>query len=149
MGMSDASEILATLGAIERGFARLKGNPLSIAPTYLQKGEHITGLVRLLSIALRLITLVEFSVRRSLARRKSTLAGLYPGNPKRATANPTTELILQAFKDIYFSVVRLPDQDIVHVTSLSDLQQRILKLLDFSADIYQRLSCNFTNSISN
>lgn len=34
---------------IERGFSRLKGSPLSISPTYLQKEDHAEGLIRLLS----------------------------------------------------------------------------------------------------
>lgn len=33
----------------ERGFARLKGFPLSLTPIYLQREDHITGLIRLLS----------------------------------------------------------------------------------------------------
>ncbi|MEO1184673.1 MAG: transposase, partial [Cyanobacteria bacterium J06636_27] len=38
---------------IERGFARLKGFPLSLKPIYLQREDHVTGLIRLLSIGLR------------------------------------------------------------------------------------------------
>ena len=37
----------------ERGFARLKGFPLSLTPIYLQCEDHVTGLIRLLSIGLR------------------------------------------------------------------------------------------------
>ncbi|MEH1776289.1 MAG: hypothetical protein V7K64_27280 [Nostoc sp.] len=33
----------------ERGFARLKGFPLSLTPIYLQREDHVTGLIRLLS----------------------------------------------------------------------------------------------------
>jgi hypothetical protein len=47
--------------------------------------------MRLLSIALRVLTLVEFVVRRQLAAEESTLAGLYAGNPTRETACPTAE----------------------------------------------------------
>jgi transposase len=49
----------------ERGFARLKGFPLSLTPIYLQREDHITGLIRLLSIGLRVLTLLEFQVRRN------------------------------------------------------------------------------------
>ena len=32
---------------IERGFGRLKGQPLSLTPMYLQNDDHATGLIRL------------------------------------------------------------------------------------------------------
>ena len=38
---------------MERGFGRFKGFPLSLTPIYLQREDHIKGLIRLLSIALR------------------------------------------------------------------------------------------------
>ena len=41
----------------ERGFARFKGFPLSLTPIYLQREDHITGLIRLLSIGLRVLTM--------------------------------------------------------------------------------------------
>jgi len=84
---------------IERSFGRLKGKPLSLSPMYLQRDDHATGLIRLLTIGLRVLTLLEFVVRRRLAAEGSQLAGLYAGNPKRATARPTAELLLKAFKE--------------------------------------------------
>ena len=41
----------------ERGFARFKGFPLSLTPIYLQREDHVTGLIRLLSIGLRVLTM--------------------------------------------------------------------------------------------
>lgn len=41
--------------------------------------------------AVRLLTLIEFVVRRALQREQATLVGLPPENPKKATAAPTTE----------------------------------------------------------
>ena len=49
-------------------------------PLYLTWDDHATGLVRLLSIALRGLTVVEFVVRRQLAAEGATLAGVYAGN---------------------------------------------------------------------
>lgn len=43
----------------EQGLYRLKGRPLSAAPLYLRDPGHIRGLMVLLEIALRLLTLVE------------------------------------------------------------------------------------------
>jgi len=126
---------------IERSFGRLKGKPLTLTPMYLQKDERATGLIRLLSICLRALTLLEFVVRQRLAEEKTELAGLYAGNPKRATARPTAERLLEAFKDITLTVIREPKQTRRHLTPLSPLQQRILELLDFQAAIYTQL-CN-------
>ena len=84
---------------IERGFGRFKGFPLSLTPIYLQRDDYVKGLIRLLSIGLRVLTLLEFQVRRGLAAQQEKLSGLYPGNPKRATARPTAEQLLAAFGD--------------------------------------------------
>lgn len=46
---------------VERGFGRLKGKPLSLTPMYLQSDQRATGLVRLLSIGLRILTLLEWA----------------------------------------------------------------------------------------
>jgi transposase len=51
---------------IERGFGRLKGKPLSLTPMYLQINDHDTGLISLLTIGLRVLTLLEFVVRSKL-----------------------------------------------------------------------------------
>jgi transposase len=49
---------------VERSLGRRKGRPLSLTPMYVQRDDHATGLMRLLSMALRVLTLVEFVVRR-------------------------------------------------------------------------------------
>jgi transposase len=123
----------------ERGFARLKGFPLSLTPIYLQREDHITGLIRLLSIGLRVLTLLEFKVRSSLKENKEMLAGLYTGNPKRETARPTAELILTAFKDITLILIEVKNEIYANLTNLSPLQERILGLLGFPITIYTQL----------
>ncbi len=130
---------------IEHDFARLKGKPLSLAPMYLRTDERITGLIRLLTIGLRTLTLGEFVVRRRLATEQTTLAGLYQDSPKHATARPTAERLLAAFKDITLTTIHMAGQVHRHLTPLSVLQQRILALLDFSADVYTRLSATSEN----
>src|SRR5207245_9777758 len=51
---------------VERNFGRLKGKPLSLSPMYVHSDQRATGLIRLLSLALRLLTLLEFQVRQRL-----------------------------------------------------------------------------------
>jgi transposase len=124
---------------VERSLGRLKGRPLSLRPMYVQRDDHATGLIRLLSIALRVLTLLEFVGRRHLALEAVKMAGLYAGNPKRETARPTAERFLEAFQEITLTVIALPQQTFRHVTPLSPIQRRILEMLGFSAAVYTRL----------
>jgi transposase len=124
---------------IEHGFSRLKGQPLSLSPMYLQREDHVTGLIRLFALGLRILTLLEFVVRRRLAQDPQPLVGLYAGNPKRATFSPTAELLLEAFKDI--TLLILPTSSGppgCYLTPLTPLQQRILELLGTTDEVYAR-----------
>jgi len=129
---------------VERGFGRLKGKRLSLSPMYVQSDQRATGLVRLLSIGLRVLTLLEFSVRQSLADTKATVAGLYAGNPKRTTNRPTAEALLGAFQGIDLSEVSLGQHLHRHITLLSGVQQHLLALLDFSPELYDQLCADFS-----
>ena len=121
---------------IERAFGRLKGRPLALTPLYLDRDAHVTGLIRLLTIALRVLTTVEQTARRGLAQQQRPLPGLYAGNPTRATAQPTAERLRGAFKEITLTVVQLPQATVRHLTALSPLHHQILDLLGLNSDIY-------------
>jgi transposase len=91
---------------------------------------------------LRLLTLIEFVVRRKLKQKQEKLTGLIENIPKKGIDNLTTERLLKEFDEITLTIVYLPGQIIRHVTSLTDLQTRILELLGLSANVYTRLSEN-------
>ena len=124
---------------VERSLGRLKGRPLSLRPMYVHRDEHATGLIRLLSIGLRVLTLLEYVVRRQLAAQGEKLAGLYAGNAKRETARPTAERLLESFQEMTLTVVEVANQTYRHLAVLSPLQVRILELLGFSSQVYTRL----------
>jgi len=130
---------------VERCFGRLKGKPLSLTPMYLQDDQRATGLTRLLSIGLRVLTLMEHVVRSNLAEQGEKLSGLYAGNPTRATNRPTSEAMLQAFKDIFLNFVTVGGQTYRHISPLSNLQHKILTLLDLPDSIYANLAADFGN----
>jgi len=134
---------------IERGFGRLKGRALSLTPMYLTSTTRVKGLIRLLSIGLRVLTLVEFTVRQRLQAHQQSLAGLYPGNSKRTTTRPTTEMMLQVFTGLTLVLLNQGASPTVHVTPLTPLQQRILGLLDIPQKIYTRLHRQLTEPILN
>ena len=116
---------------------------LRLAPLFLQDQTRIAGLVYLLSIALRVLTLTEHTVRKNLQEEKEPLRGLYAGQPGRKTQTPSTELILRAFGHVSLSVISLGDQVHVLLTPLSTLQHRLLKLLDLPPDLFQLLARQF------
>jgi len=127
---------------VEHGFHRLKSAPLSIAPLFVKRDDQVVGLTNLLSIAVRLLTLIEFVVRRALKRENAQLVGLHKENPKKATDRPTTERLLQTFSNITLTIIQFPDRITRHITPLTPLQEHILTLLDLSPDIYCSLARN-------
>jgi transposase len=122
----------------------LKSAPLSIAPLFVKRDDQVVGLIHLLSIAIRLLTLIEFVVRRGLEQTQTALVGLHAENPNKATGRPTTERLLRTFAHITLTVLHLPDQVIRHITPLTPLQVDILTLLDLSPEIYRSLAGNST-----
>ncbi|HEY1351705.1 MAG TPA: hypothetical protein VGF67_18960 [Ktedonobacteraceae bacterium] len=94
------------------------------------------GLIRLLTIALRVVTVLEGVVRSALAEQHLEIAGLFAGNPKRRTSQPTTEQLLEAFNEITLTIVSGPGFVQRHFPPLSALQQQILALCGFSPAVY-------------
>lgn len=127
---------------IEHGFHRLKGVPLSLNPLFVKNDDQVVGLTNLLSIAVRMLTLIEFVVRQKLTQNQEKLVGLIENNPKKGIDNPTTERLLKAFDRINLTIIHLPDGIVRHVTPLSELQTRILELLGLSPTIYTQLAGN-------
>ena len=127
---------------IEHGFHRLKGAPLSLDPLFVKRDDQVVGLINLLSMAVRFLTLIEFVVRRKLKQNQEKLTGLIENNPKKGIDNPTTERLLKTFDNVTLTIVHLPDQTIRHITPLSPMQTRILELLGLSAAVYTRLAEN-------
>jgi transposase len=127
---------------IEHGFHRLKGTPLSLDPLFVKNDDQVVGLTNLLSLAVRMLTLIEFVVRRNLKQNNAKLTGLIENNPKKGIDNPTTERLLKTFDEITLTTVHLPDRIIQHITPLTILQTHILELLGLSAAVYTRLAEN-------
>ena len=64
------------------------------------------------------------------------------GLPRKATARPTTEALLQAFDGLTLTGIG----QLWYLTPLSDLQRRILELLGFTAEIYHCLIPHFSET---
>jgi transposase len=134
---------------IENDWSRLKGRPLGLTPLYLQDEGRIQGLVYLLSLALRVLTLVEWVVRTRLHQEESKVQGIYAGQPGRQTARPSAELLLKAMQTISVSVVEVNGQTHALLSPLSEVQKRLLELWDLPADLYEKVAWGFPKAPSN
>ncbi len=129
---------------LEGNWSRLKGQPLGLTPMYLQYESRIEGLVLLLSVALRLLSVLEWTVREKLQQNKKTLTGLYPGQPGRQAKRPSAELLLKAFAGISMAIVQAGSQETAHLTPLTALQKQLLVLWQLPRNLYLRLPLHFS-----
>ncbi len=130
---------------VERGFGRLTGTALARSPLFLRTDKRVVGLLHLLVIALRVLTLMECVVRRQRKAEGAELAGLYRGNPRRATACPTRERLLKAFEGVSVTWGEVAGRVVGLLSPLSQWQERLLPLLGFSSALSVRLVHQFSN----
>ena len=128
---------------IEDDWSRLKGRPLGLTPLYLQDEGRIQGLVYLLSLALRVLTLVEWVVRERLRKEGAKVQGVYAGQPGRKTARPSAELLLGVMETISVSVVEVNGQMHALLSPLTEVQRRLLALWDLPPDLYEQVARGF------
>lgn len=125
---------------IEGDWSRLKGRPLSLEPMYLKDEERMQGLVLLLMVAVRLLTLLQWQVRENLREAGEKLKGIYPVQAGRQTNRPSAERLLEAFKGISLSVIEAAGKVSVHITPLTALQEKLLALWELPSDLFHRLA---------
>jgi transposase len=145
VGMSLPQVVWAYRGQyrIENDWSRLKGRPLGLTPLYLQDEGRIQGLVYLLSLALRVLTLMEWVVRERLRQEGAKVQGIYAGQAGRQTARPSAELLLEAMKTISVSVVEVNGQTHALLSPLTEVQQRLLELWGLPPDLYENVTRGF------
>jgi transposase len=130
--------------SLERDFHLVKDLPLGLSPLFVWKEDQIKGLTRLLTLALRLLTLLETQVRRGLEQTQESLAGLYEGSPTRTTERPTGTRILKAFTraQITLTHVEMGTRTAWHLTPLSPLHEHLLRYLHLPTSLYTALADN-------
>ena len=117
----------------------MKGRSLSLTPLFLRDDHRVVGLICLLSIALRVLVLMQFVVRRNLQHAGATLTGIYPGQPGRQTAKPTTEMLLEALRGVTLSRITIDGKLTYYLTPLNAVQKHILALMEVPLESYDRL----------
>jgi transposase len=131
---------------LERTFHLLKDRPLGIRPLFVRRDDQLRGLTHLLTLGLRLLTLIEVELRREVRQTGELWTGLYEGQPQRATANPTATQVLGAIARAGVTLTRVERgrEQHWHLTPLPPLLERTLACLGFSPSLYQRLIENST-----
>src|SRR3989475_12113583 len=79
---------------VERIFHRLKSR-IHIAPLFVKLNEQIEGLTYLLTLGVRVLTVMEFVLRRALPNGFDTLPGLQPENKATMTDTAKSAAILE------------------------------------------------------
>src|SRR3989454_1794091 len=125
---------------VERIFNRLKSR-VHIAPLFVKLNDQIEGLTYLLTLGVRVLTVMEFVLRRSLQKDQATLPDLHPENKKKMTDKPTVERILKAFSHVSLTIVKnaAGEEILRRLTPLSGLQEDILQRQGLSTALYGQL----------
>lgn len=149
LGMSLTQAVWGYRGQyrIENDWSRLKGRPLGLTPMYLQDEQRMQGLVYLLSLALRLLSVLEWEVRERLRQEGTVLKGVYAGQPGRKTNRPSAELLLGAMKSISVSVVEINGQRHALLSPLTEVQRGLLELWGLPPDLYAMVVRGFPISL--
>ena len=125
---------------VEYCFDQLHNKIAALMPIFLHKENRITALIRLLMIAIKVHSIIQFKAREALRKTQTQVNELFPGNPGRKTDLPTTELILRAFMNISLVFIVLSEGNIhIEVTKLSNSQKQLLLLLNIDPRIYEDL----------
>ena len=129
---------------LERDFRLVKELPLGLSPLFVWKDDQIKGLTRLLTLGLRLVTLIESQVRQGLHQAGKRLRGLYAGQATRETDRPTGKRILQAFARAQITLTRVvaDHQTTWYITALSELHMQVLHYLRLPVTLYTALVNN-------
>jgi transposase len=125
---------------VERVFNRLKSR-VHIAPLFVKLNDQIEGLTYLLTLGVRVLTVTELVLRRSLEQAQVTLPGLHPEHKQKRTDKPTAERLLKAFSGVSLTIIKhAAGEDIMRrLTPLSALQQDILHRLGLGTALYRQL----------
>jgi transposase len=125
---------------VERIFNRLKSR-VHIAPMFVKLNDQIEGLTHLLTLGVRVLTVMEFVLRRSLQKDQAKLPGLHPENKQKRTDKPTVERILKAFSNVSLTIVKnaAGEEIMRRLTPLSGLQEEILRRQGLSTSLYGQI----------
>jgi transposase len=134
---------------LERDFHLLKDTPLGIRPLYVKSDAQIGGLVRLLTLALRMLSLVEMQGRRGVAATGESARGYYSGQPGRQADNPSGQRLLETVTRQRLTLFGSKSQTGTkwQLAPLPKIVKQILGYLGLSETLYTSLSLPQVNTV--
>jgi transposase len=122
----------------ERNYHRLKARPIGLDPLFVHNDDQIIGLTYLLTLAVRVETLIEYQVACGLKKENKQMKGLYSGLPQKATATPTAVAMLSAISRAEITLTQLEwhGETTIHVTPLPELLLDVLRYLHLPLELY-------------
>ena len=140
LSLQDAVLCYRNAYRVERIFTRLKSR-VHIAPLFVKLNDQIEGLTYLLTLGVRVLTVLEFVLRRSLQNDQAKLPGLHLENKAKMTDKPTAERILKTFSDVSLTIIKnaAGEEILRRLTPLSGLQEEILQRQGLGTSLYRQL----------
>jgi transposase len=125
---------------IEAKFNELLNKVTALMPIFLQKNERIRALVKVLLLAIKFTSMIQYQVRENLKKANESVNQMYPGNPKRETKEPTIGMILRAFREITLVKVEENGVIITKISKLKPIQLKLLELMGLKSSIYENFN---------
>lgn len=126
---------------VEYRFNQLHNKTAALMPIYLQKDERIKALVRILMIAIKVLSLIQYEAREALEKTQTQVKELFPGNPGRNTNQPTAEMMLRAFTNISLVIIVTENkQKFIEISKISKVQKQILQIIGLKTTIYEDMT---------
>lgn len=124
---------------LERCFKILKKSHLGISPLYVRKESRLKGLVRLLSVAVRFMVLLEYAIAKSLKDEGETIKGLDIAHPNKEVKTPTAYSILRKFcrEKIILTKVDIGEKIFYKMTNINEDLRKILRHLKIPLNVYR------------
>jgi len=124
---------------IEHKFKELMHQVTKLMPVFLNKENRIKALIRLLLLALKFASLIQFKVRQQLQQKEQVLKAIVPGNPSKKVDKPTIKMLLEAFCNISLIILPFGDNVITKINKLTNTQAQILELLQLDKQIFSNI----------
>lgn len=118
---------------VEKRHSLLKSE-LEVAPVYLKKPRRAAGLVHAAFLAMMVDALIERSLRKAMAAAGLEALPILPeGRPSKT---PTTARLLEMFSGVAWYEFEREDERVTFPVKLTQLQTRLLKLLEVDPAVY-------------
>jgi transposase len=124
---------------LERCFRMAKKSHLGISPLYLRKNERLKGITRLLSIGIRMMTLLEYQICKKMKENQDSIKGLDISHPNKTTRTPTVQSIFKKFcrEKIMLSRAIVNGNIYWGMTQVGDILRKVLDYLQIPLEIYE------------